>query len=101
KPVEYANVTVPALRMGAVTDEHGRFTIDLPSGPARLEISQIGYLKRSLAITVAEGAEPLAITLEDEPVPVQEVVVAASSFGKSGKSEGAVLRRMDVLMTPG
>lgn len=101
KPIEYANVTAPALKMGAVTDEHGRFTIDLPAGPARLEISQIGYLKRSLAITVADGAAPLAITLEDEPVPVQEVVVAASSFGKSGKSEGAVLRRMDVLMTPG
>ena len=34
-------------------------------------------------------------------MPVAEVTVAASSFGKTGKSEGAVVRRSDVLMTPG
>src|SRR5437867_8387024 len=43
----------------------------------------------------------LRVTLEDEPVPVGEVVVAASSFGNSGKSEGAVVRRMDIVTTPG
>ena len=34
-------------------------------------------------------------------MPVAEVSVEASAFGKTGKSEGAVVRRMDVLMTPG
>src|SRR5204862_2179480 len=41
------------------------------------------------------------VALADEPVPVGEVVVSASSFGKVGKSEGATLRRMDIMMTPG
>jgi hypothetical protein len=101
KPIEYANVTVPALKLGTVTDEEGRFDLDLPAGPAVIEIGQIGYLKRSVQLTVAEGLAPLHVQLDEEPVPVEEVVVAASSFGKSGKSEGAVLRRMDVIMTPG
>src|SRR6185503_11774259 len=39
--------------------------------------------------------------LAEEPVPVAEVVVGASSYGKSGRTEGAVLRRREIVMTPG
>jgi hypothetical protein len=101
KAIEYANVAAPAAQLGAVTDEQGRFTLELPAGAAVLEVSQLGYLRRTVTIVVAEGMAALRVALDEEPVPVGEVVVAASSFGKSGKSEGAVLRRMDVILTPG
>jgi outer membrane cobalamin receptor len=101
KPVEYANVAVPALERGAVTDAEGRFSIDLPLGSAAIEVSQIGYQRSRLAVSVVDGLAPMRIVLAEEPVPVGEVVVAASSFGKSGKSEGAVVRRLDIMTTPG
>lgn len=101
KPVEYANVRVAALQRGAVTDAQGRFTIELPDGPALLEVVQIGYQRAQRMLAVAAGMAPLRITLGEAPVPVAEVNVEASSFGKTGKSEGAVVRRMDVYMTPG
>jgi vitamin B12 transporter len=101
KPIEYANVRAAVLERGAITDDGGRFALEVPAGSVTLEIAQIGYMKRSVTVAAAEGMAPLAVTLEEEPVPVSEVVVAASSFGKSGKSEGAVLKRMDVMMTPG
>jgi hypothetical protein len=101
KPVEYANVRVPALQKGVIADDRGAFTIDLPDGPCVLECAQIGYQRSRVTLTVRDGLAPLRVTLPDEPVPVAEVSVEASAFGKTGKSEGAVVRRMDVLMTPG
>ena len=101
KPVEYANVSAPLLRQGTVTDESGRFTLEAPAGPLRLEVTQIGYRRAVIEVNVVDGLAPVRVVLADEPVPVTEVVVSASSFGKSGKSEGAVVRRMDVLTTPG
>ena len=101
KPVEYANVSVPSRKSGVITDNEGRFTLDLADGTVVLEVTQIGYQRARLTLVVRDGLSPLAVRLVDEPVPVAEVNVAASSFGKNGKSEGAVVRRIDVLMTPG
>ncbi len=100
-PIEFASVRVPALARGAATDEQGRFSIDLPDGAVTLDVSQIGYQHARVTLTVGEALAPLRVALADEPVPVAEVTVAASSFGKTGKSEGAVVRRDDVYMTPG
>ncbi len=101
QPLEFATVAVPALKMGAVSDEQGAFELDLPAGRALLEVSQIGYQRARLEIVVADGLAPVRVTLAEAPVPVSEVQVTASSFGKAGKSEGAVIRRFDVVTTPG
>lgn len=101
KPVEYATVSVAALHAGAATDEQGRFALDLPPGHATLEVAELGYERARLSILVADGLKPLRVTLADQPVALAEVNVAASSFGKAGTSEGAVVRRMDVVTTPG
>ena len=100
-PVEFANVRVVALQKGATTNAEGRFQLELPAGPVSLEVSQIGYQRSVLAITVSDEMPALTVTLAEEPVPVAEVSVEASSFGKAGKGEGAVLRRIDVVTTPG
>jgi hypothetical protein len=101
KPIEYANVSVPAMRRGAVTDAEGRFELDLPAGPVVLEVTQMGYERARMTVTLAESGAETRVILADEPVPIGEVVVATSSFGKLGKGEGATLRRMDILTTPG
>ena len=101
RPIEFAHVALPALRLGALTDDQGRFAFDLPEGRHVLEVGQLGFEKVRLEVTVAVGFSPLAILLREEPVPVDEVVVAASSFGQAGKSEGAVVRRVDIVTTPG
>ena len=101
KPIEYATVAAKALRRGAATDEQGRFALDLPAGRVTLDVSQLGYEASRVEVQVADGLAPLRVVLGDQPVPLSEVTVAASSFGKTGKSEGAVVSRRDVVMTPG
>ena len=101
KPIEYANVSVASLHAGAVADEQGRFHLELPAGRYELSIGQIGYLAVRRSIEVAATPVELRVALAEEPVAVDEVVVTASSFGREGKGEGATLRRMDIVMTPG
>lgn len=101
EPVEFASVGVPALRRGAVTDADGAFRLDLPEGRFELLIAQIGYEKQRVSVDASGSPAPLRVVLAEEPVPVAEVNVSASSFGKAGETEGAVVRRMDIYMTPG
>jgi hypothetical protein len=100
-PVELASVSIASLKRGAVTDADGHFTLDVPPGRVSLEVVQMGYQRARLEVDVADAGGAVEVVLREEPVPIAEVSVAASSFGKSGKSEGAVVRRMDVLTTPG
>jgi hypothetical protein len=101
KAIEFATVAVPAHRTGAATDPEGRFALELPEGRVTIEVSQLGYERVRVEIDVREGVPALRIVLNDQPVELAEVSVAASSFGKVGKSEGATLRRMQVMTTPG
>lgn len=100
-PVEFATVAVPALKRGAVTDAEGRFRIDLPEGTFEILFAQIGYEKRRVSVDAAGDPAPLRVVLIEEPVPVAQVNVSASSFGRAGETEGAVVRRMDIYTTPG
>jgi hypothetical protein len=101
RPIQYAGITAGAHKLAAVTDDRGRFRLDLPAGPTTIEVTRIGYRHARLEVTIAAETRPLRVVLDDAPVPVEEVVVVTSSFGKSGESEGAVVRRSDILTTPG
>ncbi len=101
RPVEFAAVAVPALKTGAAADEQGRFTLDLPPGRVVVEVSQLGYERARVTVTVAPGLAPLKVTLAQQPLQLDEVQVTTSAFGKTGTAEGATLKRMDVLTTPG
>ncbi|MEP7027953.1 MAG: TonB-dependent receptor [Candidatus Eisenbacteria bacterium] len=100
-PIEYATVNAPALKRGVSTDADGSFTIVLPGGEAELVAQQVGYVAARVRVLARAGLTPLVLTLRDEPVALAEVTVRTSSFGKAGKSEGAVVSRMDVYTTPG
>src|SRR5262249_50410633 len=95
KPVEFANVTIAAIKRGAVTDEQGRFRMEVPAGMVTIEVNQLGYETNRMIVDVLEsGPNTLRATLREEPIAISEVQVTASSFGKVGKSEGAVVRRI-------
>jgi len=100
-PVEYATIAVPAIQAGTATDPGGRFELELPDGDYTLLVMQIGYQRQTRTIRVPLAGDPLEIVLHEAPLPVAEVSVTASSFGKAGRSEGAVVRRGDIFTTPG
>ncbi len=68
------NVYVEELKRGTVSDEHGAFELNLPSGFYTLEFSYIGYCPVELRIKVHSHLE-LEVYLEDATDRLGEVVV--------------------------
>ena len=91
QPVEFATVNAPAFKRGASTGADGSFALELPPGSCVLEVMGIGYGKAIVTLDVRVGPTPLRVVVHDEPVPISEVTVTTSTFGKAGGSEGAVL----------
>src|SRR5262249_49441912 len=80
QPLAGVNVTLPELRLGAITDATGRYTIfNVPAGTYTVKMALLGYP----ATTSNGGAVPadrtttLDATLAETAVPMQEVVVTA------------------------
>ncbi len=103
-PLEAVTVSVPQVRRGAITRKDGTFRIAVPGpGAYSLRVSQVGLTTVTMQATVPASGEPplLRVVLKEAPIPVAEVSVRASSFGAEGKRQGATLRRMDIMTTPG
>jgi iron complex outermembrane receptor protein len=78
EPLIGANVFLPDLERGEATDDQGFFTFrDLPKRDLTIVISYVGYKTRTLQLN-EPAANPLNITLREDPVFTGEVVVAAT-----------------------
>lgn len=84
-----ATVAVPALDRGASTGADGRFTLSgLPTGPARVVVSFVGYRSEVRTVTLGTGTTTLDVTLAPSIVEAPDVTVTARA------------RASDVLSTP-
>lgn len=84
QPLEFVNVLVVGLGIGASTDSNGYFTItQVPPGIYRLQASFLGY-KTALTpeYRVNHVTPYVQIELEEENTSLNEVVVTASPFQK-------------------
>lgn len=75
-----SGVTAPdADPRETITDDAGRFRLELPPGRWSLRLSVSGYRDTARAVTVAAGEEPVAVevTLEPEPVALEDLQVTA------------------------
>ena len=70
---------------GAMTDLDGGFAFEVPSG-AELNVSYIGYK----SITVAASTAAMTITLEEDTVGIDDVVVVGYGVQKKANLTGAV-----------
>ncbi|WP_349315863.1 TonB-dependent receptor domain-containing protein [Chitinophaga sp. MM2321] len=81
KPVQFASISVPALRTGATADLYGFFIMtNIKPGTYEIKISMLGYqpllLKRSIS---AGETTVLNISLEEDLSKLNEVVVTGVS----------------------
>lgn len=86
-PVIGATVMVDGTTTGVVTDIDGNYSIAVPSGKNRLSFSYIGYAKSSVDIN---KETVINVTLFEETVNMQEVVVVGYNTVKRGQITGAV-----------
>ena len=88
QPLEFVNVLVVGLRIGASTDANGNFLItQVPPGIYRLQASFLGYKTELTPEYRVNHVTPyVQIELEEENASLNEVVVTASPFQKVPES---------------
>jgi len=74
--IAFANIYLPQLEKGTITDENGNFKIkNVPSGTYKVIVSYIGYETQSLNIQVPQD-QPLLIDLIASAIEMKEVIIS-------------------------
>ncbi|MDE2724291.1 MAG: carboxypeptidase-like regulatory domain-containing protein, partial [Gemmatimonadota bacterium] len=83
--LEAVQIYIPALTLGAVSDEQGRFIIEnVPVGTYELKADLIGYASATVAITVMAGqTTTVALQMALSALYLDEVVVTGTAFEES------------------
>lgn len=105
QPLEFVNVLVVGLGIGASTDANGNFLItQVPPGIYRLQASFLGYKTELTPEYRVNHVTPyVQIELEEENASLNEVVVTASPFQKVPESPVSlrVIGLQEIEKTPG
>ncbi|TGD82711.1 TonB-dependent receptor [Hymenobacter wooponensis] len=72
-----ATIAVPALGLGATTDDQGFYTLLLPTGPQEVTVSFIGYQPQTQTIALTRN-QRLSFSLQADNNTLGEVVIEGS-----------------------
>lgn len=86
-PVIGAGVLIEGTSTGAVTDENGKYSIEVPSGDSILEFSCMGY--QTLKVSF-DGRRVMDVTLREDTQFLDEVVVVGYGTQKKVNLTGSV-----------
>jgi len=96
-PLAGVNVVVKGLIVGTISDSEGEFNLKVNQPPPlTLVFSFVGYANQELEITDANSTG-LEITLEEQIILGQEVVVSASRVEESILSSPVTIEKVDLL----
>src|SRR6202011_5348346 len=77
EPIVAASVNLVGTSVGTYTDDQGRFSLNVPDGPATLRVRRIGYTQKTLA--VAAGATEANIALARDVLELETQVVTGTA----------------------
>lgn len=80
-----ARVLVLGVKLGAICDRRGRFTIqNIPIGPQKITVSAIGYKTDTLEVVIEDGATTIKnVELRTNSVAMGEVVITGMLAGQA------------------
>ena len=87
QPVVSANVVLKGTQIGALTDNNGKFAINVPSSGGTLVISFIGFTTQEVPIGTSSV---LNVTLQAESLALNEVVVVGYGTQRRAEVTGAI-----------
>jgi TonB-linked SusC/RagA family outer membrane protein len=75
-PLPRASISIPALRIGSVSDTKGNFTFEAPVGEHTLQVKYVGYETKSVKVNLkADETKEINITLTTQSVQTNPIVV--------------------------
>ena len=76
EPLSFASISVEGTSLGEITDERGRFLIDIQPGDYNLKCSYVGYKTKTIPVSI-QGDVNISITLNSLDVLLQNVTIYA------------------------
>ena len=88
-PISYASIYLKEHpEIGTITDSLGRFNISVQNaGKGTLMCSFLGYKMQQLPLAKFQPTDTLFIILEEQPIPLENVVVEAPVKKKSNRKK--------------
>ena len=97
EPLAGVNIVVKGQVIGTITDIDGNFDLSIRTAPPlTLTISMIGFATLDIEITAAETTG-LDITLDDQAIMGQEIVISASRMEESILESPVTIEKMGIL----
>jgi TonB-dependent starch-binding outer membrane protein SusC len=100
QPLQGVHVSIPSVNLTGTTDERGRFLFpSVPFGTHTVRAMYIGYRTGAADVTVSATTESIVITLETDPLRLDELVVVGYGTERRRNVAGAVstLRAAEVV----
>lgn len=85
QPLPGVTILVKGTKNGTQTGANGKYVLSVPSGPATLEFSYLGYVTQAVAVT---STNVIDIALETDSKSLSEVVVTALGISREKKTLG-------------
>jgi len=102
RPLSAVQVAIPGTRLGASTDEAGRFTIaGVADGTYTLEVRRLGFLARTVPnVRVTGGSATVELKLNPAPLTLEAVVTTGVVDPTSGTRVPFTVGRVDAENAP-
>ncbi|MQA91363.1 MAG: SusC/RagA family TonB-linked outer membrane protein [Gemmatimonas sp.] len=98
QPLASAQVSIPDLSIGALTQQNGLFVLEnVPAGTHAISVQRIGYRTAGEAVTVAVGQTVTSeFGLSEEALALDEVIVTGTPGGTQRRAIGNAVGRMEM-----
>ncbi|MEX2581647.1 MAG: TonB-dependent receptor [Gemmatimonadota bacterium] len=97
QPLSSAQVSIPELGVGALTQQNGRFIlVNVPAGTRTVTVQRIGYRPATEAVTVVAGQSvTLDFPITEEALALDEIIVTGTPGGTQRRAIGNTVTRVN------
>ncbi len=100
QPLGAANVFIPSMSIGTLTNSDGRYVLIVPASRAsgqtvKLEANQIGYQTKTADVTLSPGRVTQDFVLAEDPLKLDEVVVTGQGTKTTREKLGVTVTKMN------
>ena len=89
-----ANVVIPSTSKGTMTDFNGYFEIETQKLPVEIEVSFIGFEKKTIKV---EGTEAIKIYLGEDKLILSEIVITDTRLTQKQKQSAITVEALDII----
>lgn len=96
QPIQGAQVHIPAIQLGTLSNEQGRFILlNVPAGQHTVRVQIIGYAASEEVVTVSAGGTAVVeFELEEEAITLEGIVVTSLGVERSERSLGYAVQNV-------